>query len=111
VSKPEHILTIEEEKASEFAKRLDVEVSDRLEVAEPSDDQIQAAFAEVAGAYIVQDGGMPEFIPCSINGDKPADLPVQVPVKFEVAVNVKTAKALGLTVPTSIVVRAEEVID
>ena len=44
-------------------------------------------------------------------GDKPSDLPVQVPVKFEVAVNVKTAKALGLTVPTSIVVRAEEVID
>ena len=44
-------------------------------------------------------------------GDKPADLPVQVPVRFEVAVNVKTARALGLTVPSSIVVRAEEVIE
>ncbi len=44
-------------------------------------------------------------------GDKPGDLPVQVPVKFEVAVNVKTAKVLGLTVPTSIVVRADEVIE
>lgn len=44
-------------------------------------------------------------------GDKPADLPIQVPVRFEVAVNVKTARALGLTVPSSIVVRAEEVIE
>jgi putative ABC transport system substrate-binding protein len=44
-------------------------------------------------------------------GDKPADLPVQVPVKFEVAVNVKTARVLGLTVPNSIVVRADEVIE
>jgi putative tryptophan/tyrosine transport system substrate-binding protein len=37
-------------------------------------------------------------------GEKPADLPVQVPVRFEVAVNVKTARVLGLAVPTSIVV-------
>jgi putative ABC transport system substrate-binding protein len=44
-------------------------------------------------------------------GDKPADLPVQVPVRFEVAVNVKTARAQGLTVSSSIVVRAEEVIE
>jgi putative tryptophan/tyrosine transport system substrate-binding protein len=44
-------------------------------------------------------------------GEKPADLPVQVPVRFEVAVNVKTARILGLTVPTSIVVRADEVIE
>ena len=44
-------------------------------------------------------------------GEKPADLPVQVPVRFEVAVNVKTARVLGLTVPTSIVVRADEVIE
>ncbi|NEX00207.1 hypothetical protein, partial [Rhodopseudomonas sp. BR0G17] len=63
----ERILTIEEEKAVEFGERLEVEVSDRITSSSPSDDELQAAFAEVAGAYIVQDGGMPEFVPCSIN--------------------------------------------
>jgi putative ABC transport system substrate-binding protein len=42
---------------------------------------------------------------------KPADLPVQLPVKFEMAVNLKTAKALGLTVPHSILLSADEVIE
>jgi putative tryptophan/tyrosine transport system substrate-binding protein len=46
-----------------------------------------------------------------LRGAKPADLPVQVPVKFEMAVNTKTAKVLGLTVPPSILVRADEVIE
>ena len=46
-----------------------------------------------------------------LRGAKPAELPVQLPTKFEMAVNLKTAKALGLTVPQSILLSADEVIE
>jgi putative ABC transport system substrate-binding protein len=51
------------------------------------------------------------YVDCVLRGAKPAELPVQLPTKFETVVNLKTAKALGLTVPQSILLTADEVVE
>jgi len=84
----------------------------KLPAVYPARDFVRSGgLVSYAADFIDQYRRAASYVDRILRGEKPADMPVQAPTKYELVINLKTAKALGLTVPASVITRADEVIE
>jgi len=99
-----------------FAERqriADLAVKHRLPLVSPFREVAEAGGLMAYGPHVVELWGerVPVYVDRILKGAKPGDLPIEQPTKYELIINLKTAKALGLTIPPSLLRRADQVIE
>jgi putative ABC transport system substrate-binding protein len=97
---------------SERRRLVDLAAKNRLPAVYPGREFVDAGGLMAYGPDLADlFRRAPTYVDRILNGEKPGDLPVEQPTKFELVINLKTAKALGLTIPQSLLQRADQVIE
>jgi putative tryptophan/tyrosine transport system substrate-binding protein len=107
-------LTMESDRAllAQRARIVDFAAKRRLPALYPYREFVErGGLAAYAPSYPVMFRRAASYVDKILKGAKPADLPIEQPTKFELVINLRTAKALGLTIPPSVLIRADQVIE